>query len=139
MFVLAVLTWYTLPLLAQGQSDDVVAKYRWDIPDHPYNCEMNLQHLEHVRNMLSSQTNRKDVLIILARLGNGEKRRDLNLRRLNNVRKALTQTLGIEAAKVVTGRGEHIKGYGRVEFYIGGELVGALLISKHNPVIKCVF
>ena len=121
------------------QSADVIAKYKWNLPDRPLNCEMNLQHLEDLRQMLANQANRDGLLIIVARLGNGEKQRDLSRRRLHNVRDGLTTNLGINVRQLVVAEGERVRGYGRVEFYLAGELVGALPVRRNSHVIKCDF
>jgi hypothetical protein len=119
------------------QSADVIAKYKWKLPDRPLKCEMNLQHLEDLRNMLANQPNRAGLLIIVARLGNGEKQRDLNRRRLGNVHDGLTMNLGINDRQIVVAEGERVRGYGRVEFYLAGDLVGALPVRRNSHVIKC--
>jgi hypothetical protein len=139
MFVLVALLLCASTALAQEKSDELFASYSWGVPERPFNCEINFQRLERVRNMLRGQTNQRAVVIILARLGDGEKRRGLNRRRLNNVREGLSLTLSIEPERIVIGEGERVRGYGRVEFYLGGALAGALLVKKNGAVIKCDF
>ncbi len=95
----------------------------WGVPNEPQNCEMNLQDLEHARNLARQETN--GFLIIVARLGDGERRRELNYRRLHNVRLQLT-LIGAASDKIVVAEGERIRGLGRVEFYVRGEFIGAL-------------
>ena len=138
----SILTAATLLLFAipaPTQSGDIIVKYKWKLPDRPLNCEMNLQHLEDLRHMLANQPNRDGLLIIVARLGNGEKQRDLNRRRLHNVRDGLTTNLGINDRQIVVAEGERVRGYGRVEFYLAGDLVGALPVRRNSHVIKCDF
>jgi hypothetical protein len=92
------------PARAQDQSDDVFAKHKWTLPKRPFNCEMNLQHLEDLKVMVVNQPSRDGMLIMLARLGSGERRRDLNRRSLDNVRRALTNTLGIAERQIIVGK-----------------------------------
>ena len=99
----------------------------WGVPDEPQNCEMNLQDLEHARNLARRETN--GFLIIVARLGDGERRRELNYRRLSNVRLQLTR-IGFPSGKIVVAEGERIGGFGRVEFYVRGEFIGALPVRR---------
>ena len=97
------------------------------VPNEPQNCEMNLQDLEHARNLARRETN--GFLIIVARLGDEERRRELNHRRLHNVRLKLTH-VGVPSDKIVVAEGERVRGLGRVEFYVRGEFFGALPIRR---------
>ena len=99
----------------------------WGIPNEPQNCEMNLQDLEDVRNLMRRETN--GFLIIVARLGNGERRRELNYRRLHNVRLQLT-LIGALSNRIIVAEGERVRGLGRVEFYVRGEFIGALPVRR---------
>ncbi|MCA1615302.1 MAG: hypothetical protein LC800_14600 [Acidobacteria bacterium] len=99
----------------------------WGVPNEPQNCEMNLQDLEHARNLARRETN--GFLIIMARLGDGERRRELNYRRLHNVRLQLTN-ISFPADKIVAAEGERVSGLGRVEFYVRGEFIGALPVRR---------
>ena len=103
----------------------------WGVPNEPLNCEMNLQDLEHVRNLMRREAN--GFLIIVARLGNGETRRELNYRRLHNVRLQLT-LIGVPSDRIVVAEGERVKGLGRVEFYVRGEFIGALPVRQAGDI-----
>ena len=120
-------------LVAQERSGQSVGK-GWGVPDRPLNCEMNFQNLEHVRDVMRGQTNQKSVLILIARLGDGEKQQVLNHRRLYNVRLKLTDELNVPEEKIIIAQGERVEGFGRVEFYMGGELIGALLTNKQDDL-----
>lgn len=106
------------------------------VSETPLNCEMTLQLMEHVRDLIKSEVDEKSVLILIARLGDGEKRLDLNRRRLMNVREGLKMTLGV-VKPIVIAEGERTNGFGRVEVYSGGRFVGALVARKSSHVIKC--
>ncbi len=97
------------------------------VPNEPQNCEMNLQDLEHARNLARPET--YGYLIIVARLGDGERRKELNFRRLYNARLQLTR-IGVPSDKIVIAEGERVKGLGRVELYVRGEFIGALPVRR---------
>ena len=99
----------------------------WGVPNEPQNCETNLVTLENVRNLARREMN--GFLIIVARLGDGERQRGLNYRRLHNVRLQLT-LIGLPSDKIVVAEGERVSGLGRVEFYVRGEFIGALPIRR---------
>lgn len=103
----------------------------WGVPNQPLNCEMNFQNLEYLSKLAQEQ--RTGFLIIIARLGNLETQKELNDRRLYNVRLKLT-LLGVPSDKIVVAEGERLRGLGRVEFYLRGELIGALPIPKGSDI-----
>lgn len=121
------------PLVAQEQSVHSFAQ-GWGIPDSPLNCEINFQNLEYVSSLVRKEKSRNGVLILIARLGSGEKQRELNRRRLYNVRLKLSGALDVPTERIVIAEGEQVKGFGRVEFYLSGELVGVLLVQKHSDI-----
>ena len=118
---------------------DAIANYKWTVPVRPLNCETNLQRLEDLKRMVLEQPNRNGLLIMLSRLGSGERDDGLSRRRLSNVRDGLTKTLGIDDRRIISAYGERVRGYGRVEFYLAGGLVGALPVRRNSPIIKCNF
>ena len=128
-----------LPTRTQTQSNVALEKYRWALPERPFNCETNLQHLEDLKVMVANQPDRDGLLIMLARLGDGERRRDLNRRRLENVRRGLTNNLGIAERQIIVGESARVRGYGRVEFYLAGQMVGVLPVHRNSATIKCEF
>ena len=85
------------------------------------------------------------LLIVIARLGETEKRRNLSHRRLHNVRaylsEYLTENIGRRKPEtIILGEGETVSGYGRIELYVEGKLFDILKV-KHNAdliVGKCV-
>lgn len=105
----------------------------WGIPGQPLNCEMNLQNLDYLAGLLREQMKETGFLIILARLGKGEMQPRLNYRRLYNVRLKLT-LIDVPKDRIIVGEGEPANGFGRIEFYLRGELVGALLVHKQSDI-----
>lgn len=120
-------------LIAQEQPARSSAQ-GWGVPGTPLNCEMNFQNLEYVSSLMRSQKSQNGTLILIARLGTGEKQREMNRRRLYNVRLKLSSQLNVPTEKIIIAEGERVKGFGRIEFYVVGELIGALLIPKHSDI-----
>jgi hypothetical protein len=75
------------------------------------------------------------LMIVIARLGDGDIRSNLNLRRLENVRAYWTKFLYEEHRRkpetIILAEGERVAGHGRLEFYVGGKLVGVLKVSRN--------
>ena len=109
----AMLLW--LPFTAAAQQQALVSiEGGIGVAEKPLNCEMTFQLMEDVRNLIRAEADENSVLILIARLGNGENSRNLNRRRLYNVREGLQVTLGI-VKPIVIAEGERINGFGRVE------------------------
>ncbi|HMG72322.1 MAG TPA: hypothetical protein VK582_02385 [Pyrinomonadaceae bacterium] len=98
--------------------------------DKPRDCEINIIRIESLKKLASAESNRDNAVIAVARLGDGEFAQDLNHRRLANVMTVLTGNLGMKKERVVIASGERVRGYGRVEVYVGGQLVDALLVHR---------
>src|SRR5882724_3072881 len=80
----------------------------------PIGCENNSAQLGRAgERFVSAGADR--VLIAVARLGTGEASRELNRRRLFNVRNYLEHYRGVPAKRIVTAEGEKVRGYGRVD------------------------
>ena len=94
----------------------------------PDNCEGNSARLDVVRNK-SRAAGENKVSIAVARLGSSEQSRELNRRRLYTIRSYLT-AMGLSSQRLITAEGERVQGYGRVELYIGGELVEVLAVER---------
>ena len=137
LFAAAILLLLTFTAAAQKQTLEPI-EGGIGVSDKPLNCEMTFQLMEDVRNLIKAEADEKSVLILIARLGNGEKSRTINRRRLYNVREGLKITLRIEKP-IVIAEGERINGFGRVEVYLGGKFIGALVARKNSHVIKCEF
>jgi hypothetical protein len=74
------------------------------------------------------------LVIMIARLGKGETKRDLNRRRLNNARTFLIEFGQRAPQTIVTAEGERVNGYGRVELYAGGKLFHVLMINPNDDL-----
>lgn len=115
---------------------DKIENQGFGVSDTPLNCEMNLQKLEKARELVRNQQNKKGVLILIARLGDKERDTSLNELRLKNVRHGLEFELGV-VNEIIETEGKRKNGFGRVEFYLEGRLIGALLAKRNHHVIKC--
>jgi hypothetical protein len=95
----------------------------------PIGCENNSAQLGRTAEALG-KAGSDGVIIAVARLGTGEVSRELNRRRLCNVNFFLQHYSGVPEKRVVIAEGEKVKGYGRVDLYVGGALVETLLADK---------
>lgn len=72
--------------------------------------------------VIGQRTPADELIIVIARLGTGETRPNLNRRRLHNVRVFWTEFLEKTAKRkpetIVLGEAERIKGHGHLEFYV---------------------
>jgi hypothetical protein len=102
----------------------------WDTPEKPMNCEENVLHLDILAELTTVEGPPDGVLIVIARLGDGERSQELNRRRLYNVRVALMNNRRIDTQRLVLTSGDRVRGYGRVEFYLGGKLMGGLRVAR---------
>lgn len=98
----------------------------------PSNCEENISILG-----AATQAVEKDgLLIVIARLGDREKNRELNRRRLHNVRTYLSEYVHARAPEtILAAEGERVNGYGRIELYVGGKLFHVLTIPRNGDLI----
>jgi hypothetical protein len=103
----------------------------------PTNCEFHIATLDAANN----QAGKDGLVIAIARLGDGERRQDLNRRRLHNLRTYLVEFDGRFPETIITAEGERVSGYGRVELYVGGKLFYVLMIrpSADLAVGACSF
>ena len=118
-----------LPLIFLLLASSIFAKQQ---PTKPQNCESDIAVLD----AASRRAGEDGLLIVIARLGDGERSRKLNHRRLFNVRAYLTEWDGRRNPKnIVTAEGEGAVGYGRIELYVGGVLFHVLLIHRNADLI----
>lgn len=103
----------------------------------PTNCEFNIAVLDAAH----GKVGKDDLIIVIARLGDAEQRQELNRRRLHNVRTYLMEFDGRSPETIITAEGERVKGYGRVELYVGGRLFYVLMIRPNAdfPVGSCSY
>ncbi len=111
------------PVLAQNQTSVVELKSA--------GCEIDESNFGDVENASREIRSGNGFLIAVARLGNGDKARNLNQQRLNAAKQWLVGKARFPANKLILAEGEKVSGNGRVEFYIGGVLTH-IIFPKPN-------
>ena len=85
--------------------------------------------------VLTQRTPEDELIIVIARLGDGETSPNLSRRRLYNVRAYWTEFLYPEGRRkpetIILAEGDRVKGYGQLEFYVGGKLVNLIKVSRN--------
>ena len=94
------------------------------------NCEMDEASFNVVRLAAEEDLGTDELLIVVARLGDGEKLKSLNRERLGNTKEWMTNNNFLQGRMLFT-EGERVHGSGRVEFYIGGKLTHTILPRKN--------
>ena len=89
-------------------------------------CENNIARLDNAHN----EAGEDSVLIAVARLGDGERLRKYNFRRLHNLRLYLTRFRKRSAQSIVLAEGERGRGRGRIEIYARGKLIDVLELGR---------
>ena len=89
-------------------------------------CETNVTNLD----LAHSEAGEDGLIIAIARLGNGERNRDLNHRRLYNLRTYLERFRKRASKTIITAEGERVKAPGRIEIYVGGKLFIAIELRR---------
>lgn len=103
-------------------------------PHQPQNCEQNIVSMEELATMTLEQTKSDAVLIAIAHSGDRETSGKFNYRRLYNVREFLKDRAAILGDKVIVAEGERVRGFGRVEFFLSGKKIGALLFARNKDL-----
>lgn len=93
------------------------------------NCEENALNFD----ILMTKANEYpglEKIILIARLGNGEKSRKYNEKRLEVVKAGISAFDRYPAEKIITAQGERVSGKGQVEVYIGGRLFAVFKVGR---------
>ena len=97
-------------------------------------CEDNIANLE---GYVAVAQESKERIFVIARLGRGESSRRLTRRRLHNAQRFLSVVRGLKSERLVFAEGEPSNGKGRVEFYLGGELVLVSVVERGGDLCVC--
>ncbi len=112
-------------------------KSLFDSPKQPLTCEENISY---IANALTEGLKSDDLLyvIVIARLGDGERSKKLNTSRLQQVNRHLKM---LRVKNVVTAKAERKKGLGQLEFYIAGNLLLTLPVDRNDKMdlTTCLF
>jgi hypothetical protein len=130
--VIYILFTFGSAFVTNAQSD--LINRRWGIPKDPTNCETNAGNMEQILALMKEEPNPVGNIILIAHLSKQEKNRDLNRRRLFNVGERYRYTLKVPAEKIISAEGEGIEGFGRIEIYWNGELIGALIAQRNRDI-----
>ncbi len=124
LFVLIFIFAFTLVTFAQtNQSEEVI-----ELSSN--GCEIDELNFNIVFNA-ANKIGKKDFLIAIARLGTGDKKRNLNQLRLKATREWLVGKADFPINRLVLAEGEKVESRGRVEFYISGKLTH-IIFPKPN-------
>lgn len=93
-------------------------------------CESNVARLDRIHSEAGD-----GLIIAIARLGDGELTRELNRRRLYNIRTYLIYNRARKGKTIITAEGERVSGRGRVEVYVGGKLIDVLGIAQGEDIL----
>jgi hypothetical protein len=114
-----------------GQSASAPSKTQ---PPQPIlgKCEDNISLLSQAHHIAGLD----GTIIAIARLGDGERRREFSRRRLHNVYVYLTEFDWHRAPEtVIIAEGMRARGYGRVELYVKGWLFAILAVKPYQDLL----
>ena len=97
----------------------------------PYNCEYDISILTAADRAAGDD----GLIIMIARLGDAERGRELNRRRLHNARTFLVEFGGRARGTIITAEGERVTGYGRIEFYVAGKLFDVIAVRRNADLL----
>ena len=99
-------------------------------------CEANTAILDAAYNFPRNS----ELIIIIARLGKGEKDDRLNEKRLRNIATYLKGAWNMKASDLLLAKAKKVKKKGRIEIYIDSVLAGLIVASRGDPlrVGRCV-
>jgi hypothetical protein len=101
----------------------------WEVPTKPFGCEANAARMDLLASLHKKQEDGA-MFIIVGRLGNDEVSSSLIRRRLHNAWEYLVEHRDVPVGEIVLAEGAVVYGYGRLEFYVGGHLIGTLLVQR---------
>lgn len=94
------------------------------------NCESNKAYFDYV----AVHAGETEPIILIARLGDGERSRVYNQRRLHNISIYLKVIREIPKGRIVRAEGERVTGRGRVEVYVRGELMIVFGVGRNQDL-----
>lgn len=115
-----------LPVTTSIQQNDVAKT----IIRNDNNCESNKAYFDYV----ATHAGDTGSLILIARLGDGERSRLYNQRRLHNIGTYFNYIREIPKSRIVKAEGERATGRGRVEVYVRGELMIVFEMGRNQDL-----
>ncbi len=98
-----------------------------------YACETIMAELDFIA-IAANELGRVETVIIIARLGNGERSRSLIRLRLRQVADYLNRRLSTD--RIITAEGSRTHGLGQIEFYVGGKLHTVIKVKRNRDLVK---
>jgi hypothetical protein len=99
------------------------------VPATARGCRRNTSNIANLKALLGTT---KERAFVIAHLGSGETSRDLNRRRLNDIKTEFGQSSSVNPERIIFAEGNKVKGQGRVEFYLGSELMHVTLLARNG-------
>jgi hypothetical protein len=96
------------------------------VPATARGCQQNTINIANLQALVQTT---KDRAFVIAHLGTGETNRGLNRRRLHDVK---TQFGLGNSPKLILAEGARVPGRGRIEFYLGSELMSVSLLARNG-------
>jgi len=105
-------------------------------PTEPVNCEGITAYVETAM-VMAQEEGEDSYVIVISRLGDGERSHKLNHNRIKTVR-GFMKSMG---GKFVVAEGERVRGYGRLDLYVGGRQAFVLPLRRNKNVDfwSCMF
>ena len=128
--ICAVLVTVLLMLLSVTTAATQQSKPAKTIVRDDNNCESNKGYFDYV----AAGAGHDGLIIIIARLGEGESSRIYNRRRLHNISTYLNYIRKISKERIVTAEGERVTGRGRVEVYADGKLMIVFTVARNQDL-----
>ena len=125
LLVSTFITAFSFSVLAQAEKTEEVIELRSN------GCEIDESNFNEVSQNARKNMGEKDALIVIARRGTRDKKRDLNRLRLATTRAWLVGKGAFPTNRLILAEGERVDGEGRLEFYIGGKLTH-IIFPKPN-------
>lgn len=107
-------------------------KEAFDSPTSPLKCEE--WHLYLGEAFMEWSKNKDASFIVIARLGNGEFSRKINLKRIKTLKNYLMKPKS--EIKFVFAEGERTKGFGVIELFVEGRLFYSLPLHRKQDVAE---
>ena len=101
------------------------------LAEQPTNCETAVLYHDYI--VIDARKAPTSKVILIGRLGAGERSRSLNAHRLNMLSRALRE-MGLD---VVVAQGDRSTGLGRIEAYVAGKLLNEIVFARNARRVDC--
>lgn len=123
---------------AYAQTSQSSAPRIWGEPDglNGFDCETTMMLLDFVA-IADRESGKDQAIIVIARLGSGERSRSLIRRRLVPLTEYLTRRVSKD--KIILAEGGRVRGLGQIELYVRGELHTVIKVKRNRDLVKGCF